>query len=59
MVFRFERTYLGVRGGPATTVRVLGELTRDGCFALQLLFQSRIRGKIWEESGFFNRTGSK
>ncbi len=58
-VFRFERTYPGGRGGAGTTLCVLGELTRQGCFALQLLSPRRIPRKIWEDSGFFNRAGPK
>jgi hypothetical protein len=58
-VFRFERTYPGARGGAGSTLHVLAELTPKGCFALQLLFPSRIRRKIWDVSGFLNRTGSK
>jgi hypothetical protein len=38
---------------------VLGELTRTGCLALHLLSPSRHRGKIWDNSGFLNRSSSK
>lgn len=58
-IIRFERAFPGGPRGAATTVQVLGELTRDGCVALQLLFPGRIRRKIWDESGFLNRSGSK
>jgi hypothetical protein len=58
-VIRFERTYAGGRRDARATVRVLGELTRKGCFALQLLFPARVRKKIWDFPGFLNRAGSK
>jgi hypothetical protein len=58
-MIRFERTYPGgPRTGPAT-VRVLGELTRNCCFALQLLSPARVRKKIWDNSGLLNRPASK
>jgi hypothetical protein len=58
-LFRFERTFPGGPGSAGITLHVLGELTRNGCFALQLLSAPRTRRKIWDESGFLNRTGSK
>jgi hypothetical protein len=58
-VVRFERTFAGAAGEGEITVRVLGELTRKGCFALQLLLPARIPKKIWKDSGFLNRAGSK
>jgi hypothetical protein len=54
-VIRFERTYRGGRVGVGTAVVVLGELTRDGCHALQLLSPRRTRRKIWDSSGLLNR----
>jgi hypothetical protein len=58
-IVRFERTFAAGAGDAAITVRVLGELTRKGCFALQLLLPARIPKKIWKDSGFLNRAGSK
>jgi hypothetical protein len=58
-LIRFERTFSGTQGGEAFTVRVLGELTEAGCFALKLLLPARIPEKIWDKSGFLNRAGSK
>lgn len=58
-VIRFERTFSGAAGKAKITLRVLGELTRGGCFALQLLLPARIPRKIWDDSGFLNRAGSK
>jgi hypothetical protein len=58
-IVRFERIFAAAAGDAEITVRVLGELTRKGCFALQLLLPTRIPKKIWEESGFLNRAGSK
>jgi hypothetical protein len=58
-VIRFERTFPGGPESAGITVRVLGELTREGCFALQLLFPAGTRRKIWDDSGFFNRSASK
>ena len=55
----FERTYPGGPRGAAATVRVLGELTRRGCFALQLLSAARIRKKNWDNSGLLIRPGTK
>jgi hypothetical protein len=58
----FARAYPGGRGtkmGSAATVRVLGEVTEKACFALQLLSPPADAGKIWDNSGFLNRTGSK
>jgi hypothetical protein len=61
-VVLFQRAYSGAIGpkrrAPAT-VSVLGELTRKACFALQLVSPPPGRGKIWGNSGFLNRTGSK
>jgi hypothetical protein len=50
---RFEKTYLAAR------VRVLGEMTPQGCFAVALLSPVPSGGKNWEESRFLNRAGSK
>jgi hypothetical protein len=58
-VIRFERTFPGGPKTAGTTVRVLGELTREGCFALQLVFPAKSRRKIWDNLGFFNRPASK
>jgi hypothetical protein len=58
-IIRFERTYPGGRAGPGTAVIVLGELTRDGCHALQLLSPKRARRKIWDNSGLLNRAYPK
>jgi hypothetical protein len=58
-VVRFERTFSGASGDAEIIVRVLGELTRKGCFALQLHLPARIPKKIWKDSGFLNRAGSK
>jgi hypothetical protein len=58
-LFRFAKTFGDGANGGVFTVRVLGELTRKGCFALQLLSPSRIPKKIWDNSGFLNRAGSK
>lgn len=58
-IIRFERTYPGGRAGPGTAVVVLGELTRDGCHALQLLSPKRARRKIWDNSGLLNRAYPK
>jgi hypothetical protein len=55
----FEKAFPGHSGKAPVTVRVLGELTRGGCFALQLLLPARIPRKIWDDSGFLNRAGSK
>jgi hypothetical protein len=44
---------------PATTVRVLGEMTRNGCFAVALLSPAAVPGKNWEDCRFFNRSASK
>jgi hypothetical protein len=55
----FERTYPGGPRGAAATVRVLGELTRRGCFALQLLSAARVRKKNWDNSGLLIRPGTK
>jgi hypothetical protein len=52
-LFRFEKTY------PAARVRVLGEMTAQGCFAVALLSPANHRGRNWEESRFLNRTASK
>jgi hypothetical protein len=52
-LFRFEKTY------PAARVRVLGEMTPQGCFAVALLSPAKGRGKNWEDSRFLNRTGPK
>jgi hypothetical protein len=59
VIIRFERTIEGAAGDGIFTVRVLGELTRQGCFALQLVLPARIPKKIWDNSGFLNRAGSK
>lgn len=59
IVVRFERTFPGARPDQDAIVQVLGELTRGGCFALQLLLPARNAGKIWDNSGFLNRAGSK
>jgi hypothetical protein len=59
VVIRFERTIGDAARDGLFTVRVLGELTRKGCFALQLVLPARIPKKIWENSGFLNRAGSK
>jgi hypothetical protein len=40
----FERWFAGP-GGRYSAVRVLGELTRSGCFALQLILPARSRKK--------------
>jgi hypothetical protein len=58
-IVRFERTFPGDPNVGEANVQVLGELTRDGCFALQLLFRARVRKKIWDNSGLLNRSGSK
>jgi len=58
-LIRFERTYPGGRTGSGTTVAVMGELTREGCHALQLLSPRRARRKIWDNSGLLNRASSK
>jgi hypothetical protein len=55
----FERTYPGGPDGTPSTVRVLGELTRSGCFALQLLSAARIRKKNWDNSGLLIRPCTK
>jgi hypothetical protein len=54
-LIRFERTYPGGRAASGATVAVLGELTRDGCHALQLLSPKRARRKFWDNSGLLNR----
>ena len=58
-LIRFERTHPGGWSGSCATVVVLGELTRDGCHALQLLSPRRARRKIWDNSGLLNRAYSK
>ncbi len=58
-LIQFERTYPGGPRGAAATVRVLGELTRGGCFALQLLSAPRVRKKNRDNSGLLNRPASK
>jgi hypothetical protein len=58
-VIRFERTFTGAAGEASATIRVLGELTRGGCFALELLSPARIPEEIWDNSGFLNRACSK
>ena len=52
-LFRFEKTY------PAARVRVLGEMTPQGCFAVALLSLAKGRGKNWEDSRFLNRAVPK
>lgn len=58
-LIQFERTFPGARGSAGATVRVLGELTRKGCFALHLLPPFAVRKKISDKSGFLNRAFSK
>jgi hypothetical protein len=55
----FERTYPARPGSAAATVRVLGELTGSGCFALQLVSPRRSRKKNWDNSGLLIRPGPK
>jgi hypothetical protein len=59
IVIRFERTIPDASGEGVFTLRVLGELTRKGCFALQAILPARMPKKIWDNSGFLNRAGSK
>jgi hypothetical protein len=59
VLVRFEKTFPGAAGGDPVNVRLLGELTRSGCFALHLFSPGRVRRKMWDNSGFFIRTCSK
>jgi hypothetical protein len=59
-VVRFTRTFApasttGATSPPAITVRVLGEMTPQGCFALRILASARTCGELWSSPGFFNR----
>lgn len=64
-VVRFEKAYprdlrrKAPHGDRRRTVAVLGELTRNGCFALQLLLPRGGREIIWNDLGFLNRAGSE
>jgi hypothetical protein len=63
-VVRFEKTFApaalgGTADQPGVTVRVLGEMTPDGCFALQVLAPGKTRRKMSDRPGFFNRSSSK
>jgi hypothetical protein len=59
-VVRFTRTFApasttGATSRPRITVRVLGEMTPQGCFALRILASARTTAELWSPSGFFNR----
>jgi hypothetical protein len=58
-ILRFEKRFPGNRQGSGkSTVALLGEVTRMGCYTLRLLRPAR-PGKIWSETGFLNRAEPK
>jgi hypothetical protein len=65
LLVRFEKTFprVGGRkvppGARAATVAVLGEMVGRDCVAIRLLSPAAGLDKIWEYSGFLNRSGSK
>jgi hypothetical protein len=64
VIVRFEKTFSRPAKEAAAarspiTVQVLGEMTPDGCVALQILAASKTRKKMWDQPGFFNRSTLK
>jgi hypothetical protein len=59
-VVRFTKTFARASTTGATsrrriTVRVLGEMTPQGCFALRILASAKTCAELWSPPGFFNR----
>jgi hypothetical protein len=64
MVVRFMKTFApsstsGATGRRGITVRVLGEMTPRGCYALRVLASAATCRELWRPLGFFNRADSK
>jgi hypothetical protein len=55
----FEKSFPGGPDEAAVTVRVLGEVTRNACFAVRLIAPLPPREKNWDNSRFLNRAASK